>query len=118
MRSKNNLFDRRKKRVRFAIRKKNKTDRPRLSVYRSNTHIYAQIIDDSLGCTLASASSNEKNLVIKGNNINTAAIIGKSIAEKAEKIGIKSVIFDRGGYLFHGRIKSLADAARKSGLIF
>lgn len=117
--SKKILFERRKKRVRFALKKKKKLDkRVRLSIYRSNTHIYAQIINDSLGQTLVSASSTEKQLISTKNNIDSAVLVGKYIAKRAEKAGVKSVIFDRGGYLFHGRIKSLAESARKNGLNF
>ena len=88
---------------------------PRLCVFRSNTAIYAQLIDDVKGVTLASSSSLE--LKIKNNNLEAAAV-GKDIAEKAKKAKIKSVVFDRGGYLYHGRVKALADAARENGLEF
>ena len=89
---------------------------PRLCVFRSNTNIYAQIIDDSKGVTLVSASSLE--LKTKNNNIEAATKVGESIAKKAKKAGIKCVVFDRGGYLYHGRVKALADAARENGLEF
>ena len=89
---------------------------PRLCVFRSNNAIYAQLIDDSKGVTLASSSSLE--LKAKNNNIEVAGLVGKSIAEKAKKLNIKSVVFDRGGYLYHGRVKALAEAAREAGLEF
>jgi len=90
---------------------------PRLSVFRSNKQIYAQIIDDSNGTTLVSASS-YNNKAVKGNKIDQAAVVGKEVAELAIKAGIESVVFDRNGYLYHGRVKSLADSARESGLKF
>ena len=89
---------------------------PRLCVFRSNANIYAQIIDDSKGVTLVSASSLE--LKLKNVNIEAATKVGESIAKKAVKAGIKKVVFDRGGYLYHGKIKALADAARENGLEF
>jgi len=89
---------------------------PRLCVFRSNTAIYAQLIDDVKGVTLASSSSLE--LKLKNNNLETACAVGKDIATKAKKAKIKSVVFDRGGYLYHGRVKALADAARENGLEF
>ena len=89
---------------------------PRLCVFRSNTNIYAQIIDDSKGVTLVSASSLE--LKLKNVNVEAATKVGESIAKKAKKAGIKKVVFDRGGYLYHGRVKALADAARENGLEF
>ncbi len=89
---------------------------PRLSVYRSNTNIYAQIIDDENGNTIVSASSLE--LKLKANTIETATKVGETVAEKALKAGIKKVVFDRGGYQYHGRVKALADAAREKGLEF
>jgi large subunit ribosomal protein L18 len=95
------------------------TIRPRLSVYRSNKDIYAQIIDDSKGITLCSASSSEEGIKdVKDNKVAKSALVGKKLAEKAMAAGIKSVVFDRGGYLYHGRVKSLADAAREGGLEF
>ncbi|RCK50210.1 50S ribosomal protein L18 [Thalassospira profundimaris] len=109
------LFERRKRRVRFAIRQK-AAGRPRLSVHRSNAHIYAQIIDDLAGKTIAYASSAENGA--KGGNAEAAALVGKAIAERAVAAGVKTVVFDRGGYLFHGRVKALADAAREGGLDF
>jgi large subunit ribosomal protein L18 len=91
---------------------------PRLSVFRSNKQIYAQLIDDINGVTLASASSYEKDAKAKGNKIDQAKSIGKKIAENASKAGIKNIVFDRNGYLYHGRIKALADSARENGLKF
>ena len=90
---------------------------PRLSVFRSNKEIYAQLIDDSNGSTLAASSSSDKNFA-KANKIELASLVGKDIAEKAIKKGIKKVSFDRSGYLYHGRVKSLADGAREGGLKF
>ncbi|AIL65591.1 Ribosomal protein L18 [Rickettsiales bacterium Ac37b] len=117
------LFRRRKQRTRSAIRKCNKHGRIRLSVFRSNQHIYAQLIDDVQGITLASASTLDTKL--KGiekkklsNNIDTAKKVGILIAERAQKINIKEVVFDKGGYMFHGRVKALADSARENGLLF
>lgn len=93
--------------------------RPRLNVYRSLNHIYAQLIDDGSGKTLASASTTEKKSGKKsGGNVASAKEIGKAIAQRAQEKGIKKVVFDRGGYLYHGRIKALADAAREAGLEF
>lgn len=93
--------------------------RPRLSVFRSNKQIYAQLIDDVAGVTLAAASSTEKALAeFKGTKIEQAAQIGKLIAERAQEKGVETIIFDRSGYLYHGRIKSLAEAAREGGLKF
>jgi len=94
-------------------------ERPRLSVFRSNTQIYVQIIDDLQGVTLASASSKVKDIEkAEGNKSEKAAMVGKLIAEKALAAGITEVVFDRGGYLYHGRVKQLADAAREGGLKF
>jgi len=93
-------------------------ERPRLAVFRSVKHIYVQVIDDHQGRTLVSASSNEKNAGAKGGNIAGAKDIGKLIAERARAEGITSVVFDRGGYLYHGRVKALAEAARAGGLEF
>ena len=110
--------ERRKARVRQAIRL-NAGGRARLSVHRSGKHIYAQVIDDVHGQTLAAASSLEKDLRGKsGANIEAAKAVGKLLAERAAAKGVKEVVFDRGGYLFHGRVKALADAARESGLNF
>lgn len=95
--------------------------RPRLSVFRSSKHIYAQVIDDEGGRTLAAASSIDKDLrnsADKGGGLQAAAAVGKLIAERAQKAGIEKVIFDRGAYLYHGRVKALAEAAREGGLNF
>lgn len=97
------------------------TETPRLAVYRSTKHIYAQVIDDAKGITIASASSVDKDLKEKlnhGGNIDSATIVGEAVAKKALKKGVKEVIFDRGGFLYHGRIAALAGAARKAGLVF
>ena len=92
-------------------------ERPRLAVYRSLNHIYAQVVDDQLGKTIVSASTTEKDLRgTTGGNLDAARRIGKAIAERALEKGIESVVFDRGGYLYHGRIKALTDAAREAGL--
>jgi large subunit ribosomal protein L18 len=111
---------RRAARVRRQI-KKVAGERPRLSVYRSSKNIYAQIIDDSNGHTVAAASTLEKDLrggLKTGADVAAAAAIGKLIAERAVKAGIKAVVFDRGPYIYHGRVKALADAAREGGLDF
>ncbi|KAA1245733.1 50S ribosomal protein L18 [Aquimarina sp. RZ0] len=93
--------------------------RPRLSVFRSNKEIYAQIIDDVTGKTISAASSRDKDIVsISGNKEEKANLVGKSLAEKAMKAGVETVSFDRGGYLYHGRVKSLAEGAREGGLKF
>jgi large subunit ribosomal protein L18 len=109
----------RRSRIRLRIRKKIKgtTHRPRLSVFRSNVHIYAQIIDDVQGKTLVSASSSElKNA--KGTKVEISKEVGKLLAKKAIEANIESVVFDRGGYLYHGRVKGLAEGAREGGLKF
>ncbi len=114
------LFDRRKGRNRVHIRRAGGS-RPRLSVFRSGKHIYAQVIDDLQGTTLASASSVDKDLrttVKTGADKSAASEVGKLIAERAVKAGIKDVVFDRGGYKYHGRVKALAEAAREAGLSF
>jgi large subunit ribosomal protein L18 len=114
------LFSRRKQRVRHRLTEAAKR-RPRLSVFRSSQHIYAQIIDDAQGKTLAAASSLEKDLrgsLKTGADKAAAEAVGKLIAERAKAAGVGSVVFDRGGYLFHGRVKALADAAREGGLAF
>jgi len=114
------LFDRRKERVRFALRKQT-NNRVRLSVFRSGQHIYAQLIDDTKGETLAAASSLDadvKSKVKSTSTIEAAKAIGSLIAVRAAKVNVKEVVFDRGGYLFHGRVKALADAAREAGLSF
>jgi len=109
------LFERRRRRVRTALKSRG-GGRPRLSVHRTGRHIYAQIIDDAAGKTVAAAST----LGVKstGANVDAATTVGKQIAEAAKKAGVTSVVFDRGGYLFHGRVKALADAAREGGLEF
>lgn len=112
--------ERRKVRVRRAI-KQAANGRVRLSVYRSSQHIYAQVIDDGQGRTLAAASSLEKDMRDKlrtGADRSAAAEVGKLIAERAQAAGIEQVVFDRGGYMYHGRVKALADAAREGGLQF
>jgi large subunit ribosomal protein L18 len=112
------VFDRRRRRVRTAL-KARAGSRPRLSVHRSGRHIYAQIIDDKQGHTVAAASTVGKAGAGKsGANIAAAADVGKALAEAATKAGVTSVVFDRGGFLFHGRVKALADAAREGGLEF
>ena len=114
------LLTRRSKRVRFNLRK-NAVGLPRLSVFRSNKHIHAQIIDDSKGCTLASSSTIDRSLkgkLDKAANIDASKEVGKLIAERSLKAGVEKVVFDRGGYKFHGRVKALADAAREAGLKF
>ena len=113
-------FQRRADRVRRAL-KKVANGKPRLSVFRSSKHIYAQVIDDAKGVTLAAASSIEKDLKGKlktGADKAAAAEVGKLLAERAVKAGVAEVVFDRGGYLYHGPVKSLADAAREGGLSF
>lgn len=91
---------------------------PRLSVFRSNKQIYAQVIDDTTGKTLVSAGSYKNTAADKMNKVSQAAVVGKEVAEKAVKAGIQAVVFDRNGYLYHGRVKSLADSAREGGLKF
>jgi large subunit ribosomal protein L18 len=114
------MFERRKMRNRSTLMKKG-GGRPRLSVFRSSKHIYAQIIDDANGKTLAAASSLDKDLrtgLKTGADVDAAGKVGKLIAERAIKAGVKDVVFDRGGYIYHGRVKALADAAREGGLNF
>ena len=112
------LFDRRRRRVRTALRGR-ASGKPRLSVHRSGRHIYAQVIDDAEGKTIASASSLDKDVKVKsGATRDSAATVGKTLAERAKKAGVSKVVFDRGGFLFHGRVKALADAAREGGLEF
>ena len=111
----------RRYRIRRRIRKVSSgtAERPRLSVFRSNSEIYAQLIDDVKGVTLASASSKDKDMAsAKGTKTEIAALVGKAIAEKSKKAGIEKVAFDRGGNLYHGRVKSLAEGAREAGLKF
>ncbi len=116
----NNSFGRRTRRVRHAL-KRVANGRARLSVFRSSKHIYAQVIDDRDGNTVAAASSLDKDLkgnLPKGSDLAAAQAVGKLVGERAVKAGIKDVVFDRGGYIYHGRVKALADAAREAGLNF
>jgi large subunit ribosomal protein L18 len=109
----------RRQRIKYRIRKRlsGSGECPRMTVYRSNKQIYVQLVDDVSGETLVSASSKEKEIASQQvNKIDQAKLVGKRIAEKAKEKGIKSVVFDRNGYLYHGRVKNLADAARESGL--
>ena len=120
MSSVNEGFLRRAKRVRHTL-KRTAHGRARLSVFRSSKHIYAQVIDDRAGKTLAAASTLDKDLkgsLPKGSDLAAAQAVGKLVAERAIKAGVKDVVFDRGGYLYHGRVKALADAAREAGLNF
>jgi len=113
------LFDRRRRRVRTAL-KARASGKPRLSVHRSGRHIYAQVIDDAAGKTLAAASTLDKDLRKPTGSATSdaAAEVGKTLAERAKQAGVSRVVFDRGGFLFHGRVKALADAAREGGLEF
>ena len=114
------LFKRRKSRTRYSISQK-AVGRPRLSIFRSGKHIYAQVIDDAAGRTLAAASSLDESLrdsLKTGADKAAAGAVGQLIAERAKAAGVTAVVFDRGGYLFHGRVKALADAAREGGLEF
>ncbi|MFC7500098.1 50S ribosomal protein L18 [Enterovirga sp. GCM10030262] len=116
--AKMSLFDRRRQRVRTSLRKRG-GDRPRLSVHRSGRHIYAQVINDGEGRTVAAASTIDKDVKGKGGATTASAQdVGRRIAERAKEAGVTRVIFDRGGFLFHGRVKALADAAREGGLEF
>ena len=108
--------DRRRRRIRKKIT--GTATKPRLSIYRSNDHIYAQLIDDLCGKTLASASSRDKGHSGPSGNIEGAKVVGTKIAERAKEAGIENAVFDRNGLLYHGRVKALADAARESGLKF
>jgi len=120
MASSKKLSDRRTQRTRLKIRKR-AGDRPRLSVFRSGKHIYAQVINDADGKTVAAASTLEKDVrdeVKNGSTIAAAGAIGKLVAERAVAQGVKEVVFDRGGYRYHGRVKALAEAAREGGLAF
>jgi large subunit ribosomal protein L18 len=115
--SRNEIRKRIHKRIRSRV--SGTPERPRLAVFRSVSHIYAQVIDDGAGRTLVAAASTEKTLAGgSGGNVEGAKLIGKTVAERAKEKGIKRVVFDRGGYLYHGRIKALADAAREAGLEF
>jgi large subunit ribosomal protein L18 len=111
------VFERRAQRNRIQL-KKRAGGRPRLSVHRTNQHIYAQIIDDVKGATLAAASTLDKDLKDAGSNVEAAGKVGKLIAERAKAAGVETVVFDRGGFLYHGRVKALAEAARDGGLSF
>jgi large subunit ribosomal protein L18 len=114
------LFARRQRRLRLSLRRKS-GGRPRLSIFRSSKHIYAQVIDDAKGVTLAAASTLDEDIKGKiktGADIGAAREVGRLVAERAVKVGVKEVVFDRGGFMFHGRIKALADAAREGGLSF
>lgn len=110
----------RRQRIKHRIRKIviGTAARPRLSVFRSNKEIYAQLIDDTLGTTLVSVSSRDKEIESVGSKSDIAKLVGKSIAEKAINAGVEAVAFDRNGFLYHGRVKALADAAREAGLKF
>lgn len=111
----------RRQKIRYGIRKKiaGTTQKPRLSVFRSNTDIYVQIIDDVNGKTLAAASSKDKDIAAqKGTKSEKSKLVGAAVARKATELGITAVVFDRGGYLYHGRVKSVADGAREGGLQF
>lgn len=118
MAQKLSTFEKRRQRVRTSLRAR-AGSRPRLSIHRSGRHIYAQIIDDAAGKTVAAASTIEKDARAKsGANLDAAVAVGKAVAERAKKAGVTQVVFDRGGFLFHGRVKALADAAREGGLEF
>ncbi len=111
----------RRQKLRWRIRTKlhGTAQKPRLSVFRSNLDIYAQLIDDNSGTTLAAASSREKDIVAQGGNkVAKSLSVGKSIAQKAKALGIETCVFDRGGYLYHGRVKAIADGAREGGMKF
>ena len=111
----------RKEKIKFRVRKKviGTAQRPRLSVFRSNSDIYVQLIDDDSATTLASASSRDKDITAqKGTKSEKSKLVGAAIARKASELGLKDVVFDRGGNLYHGRVKAVADAAREGGLIF
>jgi len=112
------LFEKRRRHNRTALRARG-SGRPRLSVHRSGKHIYAQVIDDAAGRTIVSASTLEKDVRgTTGSNVEAASSVGKRVAEAAKQAGVTRVVFDRGGFLFHGRVKALAEAAREAGLEF
>jgi large subunit ribosomal protein L18 len=120
MKTSRELSDRRRQRTSGKV-KRNNSGRPRLAVYRSGKHIYAQIIIDKNGTTVAAASTIDIDVRSKlktGSNIEAASLVGKVVAERAKKAGVNMVVFDRGGYLYHGRVKALAEAARQGGLSF
>lgn len=111
----------RRQKIKFRVRRKisGTTLKPRLSVFRSNTEIYAQLIDDETGQTLAAASSREKDIAAqKGTKVEKSKLVGAAIARKATELGLKDVTFDRSGYLYHGRVKAVAEGAREGGLVF
>jgi large subunit ribosomal protein L18 len=111
----------RRQKIKFRVRRKisGTTQKPRLSVFRSNTEIYAQLIDDQTGQTLAAASSKEKDIAAqKGTKVEKSKLVGAAIARKANELGLKDVTFDRSGYLYHGRVKAVAEGAREGGLLF
>lgn len=111
----------RRQKIRYAVRKKVEgvASKPRLSIFRSNTDIYVQLIDDTTGTTLASASSKDKDVKAqKANKVDKSKLVGAAIAGKASSLGITTVVFDRGGYLYHGRVKAVAEGAREGGLQF
>jgi large subunit ribosomal protein L18 len=118
MMSSNRLVARSRRHGRVRRKIRGNAERPRLAVYRSNRYIYAQVIDDDRGHTVASASSMEAGLRDRSLTVETAAEVGKLVAERAREAGVSSVVFDRGGYRFHGRVKALADSARDGGLEF
>jgi len=110
-----------RQKIRYRIRKKisGAATKPRLSVFRSNADIYVQLVNDADGTTIASASSREKDIVAqKVNKVEKSKLVGSAIAKKAAELGIKDVVFDRGGYLYHGRVKAVAEGAREGGLLF
>ena len=110
-----------RQKIRYRIRKKisGSATKPRLTVFRSNKDIYVQLIDDANGTTIASASSRQKDIAAqKANKVAMSKMVGEAIAKKSQELGIKDVVFDRSGYLYHGRIKAVADGAREGGLIF
>ncbi len=110
-----------RQKIRYRIRRKisGASAKPRLSVFRSNSDIYVQLINDENGTTIASASSREKDIVArKVNKVDKSKLVGAAIAKKASELGIKDVVFDRGGYIYHGRVKAVAEGAREAGLLF
>ena len=121
IKKKSRSVNRVKKHLKIRNRFSGTAERPRLAVFRSNNHMYAQIIDDTVGKTLCAASTVQKDIkaeLEKTNNVDAASFVGKVIAERALALGIKQVVFDRGGYIYHGKVQALADAAREAGLEF
>lgn len=121
MKAQERIESRRRVRVRIREKVKGSAERPRLAIFKSGKHIYAQVIDDRKGATVAAASSLEKDMrgsLKTGANVDAAKAVGKLVAQRAVEKGVKEVVFDRGGYRYHGRIKALADAAREGGLNF